>query len=55
MGRIINRGRNAPMPMGQAEASLPSRIRRMDGCRTFEGIARSLALRDDKKATDVVR
>ena len=32
-GRIVNRRENAPMRLGQTQAGLPSRIRRMDGCR----------------------
>ncbi len=33
VGRIANRGENGAMPVGQTEARLPGRFRRMDGCR----------------------
>ena len=38
MGRIANRRENGAMPLGQTEAGLPGRIRRMDGRRTFEAL-----------------
>ena len=37
-GRIANRRENGAMPMDQTEADLPSRIRRMDGCRALEAL-----------------
>jgi hypothetical protein len=41
--------------MGQTEAGLPGRIRRMDGCRARLRHYAFVAMRDDKKPAEVVR
>ena len=38
VGRVVNRRENGPMRLGQTEAGLPGRIRRMDRCRTFKAL-----------------
>ena len=38
VGRVANRGENEAMPLGQTEAGLPGRIRRMDGCRALAAL-----------------
>ena len=53
MGRIVNRRKNGPVPLGQTEAGLPGRIRRMDGCRAPASLHLH-RMRDDKPA-EVVR
>ena len=37
-GESLNRRENGPMPMGQAQAGLPNRIRRMDGRRALKAL-----------------
>ena len=44
-GEIVNRGEDDGMPVGQTEAGLPGRIRRMDGC----GAPEALHLRRDAR------
>jgi ATP-dependent DNA ligase len=38
VGRVANRGENESMPLGQTEAGLPGRFRRMDRCRALAAL-----------------
>ena len=54
VGRIANRRENGSMPVGETEAGLPDRLRRMDRCRHLRHCT-FIGMRDEKKPAEVVR